>query len=674
MANPFLAMNEDFAAQQNPALNPFLSGDFGGTEVYADNPFAASNPFSDFGAGEFETAVTATTTGIDYFGVTEPITTSTGNFFSTSINECYENQSNEPLFSTAPSTTASSANFFDTTIEDQHPIMTYANPTIQKPTDLDLNLANALEQDSAHVYLSDDENTKQPKRPPPPARPIAPETKDLILSVTGHMELTSTHLLDRIPPTRTPSPVSMRDLHSPSPTPEHAFGDFLTDGEQKRDLMSTDENDVNMFDVDDVVTQYSCSPQQNSSPPAPDVDLLSSQANKQSIVENSNVVISMQEPSPKEEAITQDPAPKPPRPGPPVRPPPARPPSRPAPPQKPPPPNVAPQRPPPAVPPHHPPHVPPHVPPPAHVINPVRTNDPMSNDFSLFDAPTPQFHPKTSTKEDILSLYSTPKKHEEPAKPMDFLTDDMPESMEPEMTAKEADVPKKIDTPIVEQPVELPKFENTSPQPTNVDVENSNVVQSPPKPKREPPRVPDRSPTVEHKKPVHFDDSFNREPEPQVHFDDSFNIQSEEVIAEPAYEIPKQISPEIPAAPFDAQEPVLESNPFGAQDMVISQADIFNANVEHSQTISDTTFGTIDAFASNMPQNSNNIFNEPSFTSPSAAFSAEISPVIQTNASDDIFDDFAAKFESTVSKDNNAFDAFGSSGGGGGGGGFDDGE
>lgn len=63
-----------------------------------------------------------------------------------------------------------------------------------------------------------------PKKPPPP-RPAAPlnqQTQELISSVADHLDQTSSHLLERIPKTRTPSPVSMRDLHSPSPTPEFA--------------------------------------------------------------------------------------------------------------------------------------------------------------------------------------------------------------------------------------------------------------------------------------------------------------------------------------------------------------------------------------------------------------------------------------------------------------------
>lgn len=71
-------------------------------------------------------------------------------------------------------------------------------------------------------------NGKPPPSRPPPPRPQPPappkNTKDLILSVTGAMDATSNHLLDRLQATRTPSPTLM---HSPSPTPEHSFADFL---------------------------------------------------------------------------------------------------------------------------------------------------------------------------------------------------------------------------------------------------------------------------------------------------------------------------------------------------------------------------------------------------------------------------------------------------------------
>lgn len=58
-----------------------------------------------------------------------------------------------------------------------------------------------------------------PKRPPPRPTPPPPshKAKELILSVTGEMDATSLHLLDRL--AKTPSPTPMRDLLSPSPTP-----------------------------------------------------------------------------------------------------------------------------------------------------------------------------------------------------------------------------------------------------------------------------------------------------------------------------------------------------------------------------------------------------------------------------------------------------------------------
>ncbi|XP_066595180.1 LOW QUALITY PROTEIN: protein stoned-B-like [Prorops nasuta] len=76
-----------------------------------------------------------------------------------------------------------------------------------------------------------------PPRPQPPAKPTK-NTKDLILSVTGALDATSNHLLDRLQATRTPSPTLM---HSPSPTPEHSFAD----------LLDVESNDVNDFLPDD---------------------------------------------------------------------------------------------------------------------------------------------------------------------------------------------------------------------------------------------------------------------------------------------------------------------------------------------------------------------------------------------------------------------------------------
>lgn len=117
----------------------------------------------------------------------------------------------------------------------------------EKPTDLNLKYTHTV----ADVT---DKNSFMggPPRPPPPRPPPSKETQDLLMSVMGAMDATSSHLLDKIPPTRTPSPVSMRDLHSPSPTPE-PFADLLDVGPVPKapspaeDLMSMQHNacDIN---------------------------------------------------------------------------------------------------------------------------------------------------------------------------------------------------------------------------------------------------------------------------------------------------------------------------------------------------------------------------------------------------------------------------------------------
>ncbi|KPJ04670.1 Protein stoned-B [Papilio xuthus] len=251
--NPFLSMNEPTAPATTDVLNPFMMADIESSALTGDNPFVASNPFSDFA-------------------------------------ESYE----------PPAGQQESEKF-------------------TKPTELDLV---STKVDSPSPTISETCNRD------PPAHSLPPETQNLILSVTGQMEFASTHLLDRIPPTRTPSPVSVRDIHSPSPTPEP---EFQEEGE-------TIENDDSK--------------------------------NK------------------------------------PARPPPARPP-RPAPPSVVPP---RPQAPPSAVPPR--PEAPPSVLPPQQAM--------PSDDINLFDAPVPIV--TKSTKEDILSLYSAPKKEE---KQIDFLSGDL---------------------------------------------------------------------------------------------------------------------------------------------------------------------------------------------------------------------------------------------------------
>ncbi|XP_050527345.1 LOW QUALITY PROTEIN: protein stoned-B-like [Daktulosphaira vitifoliae] len=97
-----------------------------------------------------------------------------------------------------------------------------AQPEPQPPVADLLNINEKPQQ-----TITNDSKTKPPpprptppKRPPP--RPMPPpalshEAKELILSVTGEIDATSTHMLDRL--AKTPSPTPIRELLTPSPLP-----------------------------------------------------------------------------------------------------------------------------------------------------------------------------------------------------------------------------------------------------------------------------------------------------------------------------------------------------------------------------------------------------------------------------------------------------------------------
>ncbi|GBP22309.1 Protein stoned-B [Eumeta japonica] len=312
--NPFLSMGEAVAPIQTDPLNPFMMSDTEQTVFTGDNPFAASNPFSDFGS-PFEPAP-GDTVPMDIFGTMDNTISNSG---AKHINDsAVEMDTNGPI------------DCFDSQVID-------TTNRITKPTDLDLNTAH--NNTNVINIFSDDEDSQKPKRPPPPARPLPPETQNLILTVTGQMDFTSSDLLDRIPPTRTPSPVSMRDIHSPSPTPD-----------PDEDMSSS----VNLFGDSNVIT--------DAIAPAEVFDI------------NQN------------------------KPARPARPPPARP-------------QAPPARP-----------APPPVPPAPTVTQPFKQPPQQQyDDINLFDAPAPPVI--KPTKEEILSLYSTPKKEEE--KQIDFLSDDI---------------------------------------------------------------------------------------------------------------------------------------------------------------------------------------------------------------------------------------------------------
>lgn len=239
MANPFL-MEEEPMGGAEPAPNPFLFGDDAQDAESAtgvdDNPFLAqtSNPFADFGGEVDEPAAADTVLNVnDMFGTAgvNAVVTTGAEIFG--ISETVISQS---ILYQPPTETNGSSNFFDTTINEDDDLV------IPKPTHLQLGLHtnnNLMDDSLMNAYSSDDELKLTQKAPPP--RPIPPSqaTQQLISSMANQLDQTSTNLLRHIPATRTPSPVSMRDLHSPSPTPD--FGDLLSVGDQPEQQIQEDD-------------------------------------------------------------------------------------------------------------------------------------------------------------------------------------------------------------------------------------------------------------------------------------------------------------------------------------------------------------------------------------------------------------------------------------------------
>ncbi|GJQ77440.1 stnB [Trypoxylus dichotomus] len=255
-ANPFLFTEEEYVSPSSANSNPFLLGNDNFAEDVSstnDNPFLSQNA----------------TTII-------PNNTSTNPF-------AFDSMDFGPMEAQSAEVTDDQTTFMSNTFIDasaKHNSTPLAAP--QKPTDLDLKFTTSTTTNDNFATLGtdisnqSDTQTAAQQRPPP-----SKETQDLLMSVMGAMDATSSHLLDRIPPTRTPSPVSMRDLHSPSPTPE-PFGDLLDVDDTKPNtavshsdtilthtedfLMSLDQkNDIN----ENPPIEKSCKiPPQRPGPPA----------------------------------------------------------------------------------------------------------------------------------------------------------------------------------------------------------------------------------------------------------------------------------------------------------------------------------------------------------------------------------------------------------------------
>ncbi|XP_050307877.1 protein stoned-B [Anthonomus grandis grandis] len=354
-SNPFLMEDDQFQEESAAMDNPFLS-------QTASNPAAASNPFA-FDPMDLEPAEgqIPTNMGSNVFMI---IASTAQDFFGTNT-----------------SVTATADFLTDVNV------VTQVSP--QKPTDLDLKYTH---------------QTDGPARPPPPRPPQSKETQDLLMSVMGAMDATSSHLLNKIPPTRSPSPVSMRDLQSPSPTPEPTFGELLDVGDNSAKPHQTHH------ESDDLLSLGS-SNDINQNPPS--------------------------------RPPTQPTSPHhvpPGRPAPPVRPP------RPAPPQKPPPPSVV--RPP-----------PPQMPKPLQNLPQNAQSKPAQTDImNMFDNCEP-LQPKVTTKADILNLYNAPKQEKVQ---QDLLCDNVfePESKTPTITENLVGEP---DEAVFAEEVSMEKSEDVTP-------------------------------------------------------------------------------------------------------------------------------------------------------------------------------------------------------------------
>lgn len=400
-ANPFLFTEDEYISPHSTASNPFLVDEPTFHQDCTDNPFLcesasdiaqnSTNPFA-FDPTELETS------------------DSQSQFVHYSFDPVATTQS-------LAAVNNSDHNFFSVTPEDAFADVSSTNIP-QKPTELDLKYTNTI-ADPNDQFTNEANVTGSSRGIPPPRPPPSKETQDLLMSVMGAMDATSSHLLDRIPPTRTPSPVSVRDAQSPSPTPEPAFGDLLDVSDANKPLHQKNNSSEDLLMMSLAQDDNSCDINQNV----------------ESVIK------------PQSEQV------KPARPAPPARPP------RPLPPQKPPPPtNVAAPQPPPK-------------PAPPAVVQSQKVDDTML-DFLGSEGTVPP-KPKASTA-DILNLYQAQKQETQIA---DLLFDTVETAVEKPLETVSVeevnDVPVKTPTPTKE--ISIPEVA----QETNVNVafESTPAVQ-----------------------------------------------------------------------------------------------------------------------------------------------------------------------------------------------------
>lgn len=193
-ANPFLFTDDDYDSAPCVVSNPFLMAeDLEMEPASNDNPFlsqtavtmaSTTNPFAfdpmDLGPAEAQPAIDFTSAA--QMGYTNTQMSYTNAF----MNIVDDIQPEAAVVETTPVFAAEPASICVT------------SPP-QKPTELNLMYSNSMS--NAEEIAAGFKNGG-PARPPPPRPPPSKETQDLLMSVMGAMDATSSSLLDKIPPTR----------------------------------------------------------------------------------------------------------------------------------------------------------------------------------------------------------------------------------------------------------------------------------------------------------------------------------------------------------------------------------------------------------------------------------------------------------------------------------------
>ncbi|XP_020803632.1 protein stoned-B [Drosophila serrata] len=509
-------------------------------------------------------------------------------------------------------------------LNDLDPAMSFFGTTIEAEDDA-LSLKSAAGEE-------DPTQNQAHSHPPPPPRPQAPpqSTQDLISTVSSQLEETSSELLGRIPATRSPSPVSMRDLHSPSPTPDSGLADLLDvsmdsgssaqgGGVVETDLMGGNANGI-VTPLDNPFAVPTALPNIQAATPMP------------------------------ASPVKQPPRPPPPRPAPP----------RPSPPGQ----QAAPQRPPP-------PH--PVAPAPAPAPAAAAEADDLLDMFGTTSS-KPAKPPPPKTKEDILSLFEQPAAP--PAPKPDLLHDDLPEvKMSPEKEPSQAAATDEaideenpdgtgsrdepIFTSLLTRPDESTHDITSQPQAaTGLERQGNHMTAPPETASRQRAPTPDIEITTVEDLPRSDDEDepevkaeLVSEPEPETEPEPEIIAEPEVAAFEPEAEVVSEIQPEPEQMDTGLDFPMasgqLSANPFASPEEEEEPAfapvpavvgNIFSVDPEpEMEPVADVEPPPVAAsYASNI-------------------FAVEPQPA-------DEFDAFSAKFDS-VKKDNiSILDGFGGSG------------